>query len=54
VRWAATFFAGPDNGPQGGSRVQWSQSISDSLLAVPELIGAQLEAFERRAKQLDQ
>lgn len=54
LRWAATFFAGPDNGPKGGSRVRWSQSVSDSLLAVPELIGAQLEAFERRAKLLDQ
>lgn len=51
LRWAGTFFAGPDNGPKGGSGVRWSQSISDSLLALPDLVGSQLEAFEREAKQ---
>jgi hypothetical protein len=51
LRWAGTFFAGPDNGPQGGSRIRWSQSISDPLLADPVLVGSQLQAFEREAKQ---
>lgn len=50
LRWAGTFFAGPDNGPKGGSTVRWSQSISDSLLAHPDLVASQLEAFEREAQ----
>jgi hypothetical protein len=50
LRWAGTFFAGPDNGPNGGSRIRWSQSISDSLLAHQELVASQLEAFEREAQ----
>jgi hypothetical protein len=52
VRWAATFSATRDNGPRGGSHVRWSQSISDSLLAQPDRVAAQLEAFEAEAKRL--
>jgi hypothetical protein len=52
IRWAATFSAIPDNGPRGGSQVRWSQSISDSLLAEPEAVAAQLRAFESEARRL--
>jgi hypothetical protein len=52
LRWAGTFFAGPNNGPQGGSRVRWSQSIDHARLGHQEEVAAQLEAFEREAKRL--
>jgi hypothetical protein len=52
LRWAGTFFAGPNNGPRGGSRVRWSQSIDHARLAHQEVVAAQLEAFEREAKRL--
>jgi hypothetical protein len=52
LRWAGTFFAGPDNRPQGGSQVRWSQSIDDPRLADPALVAEQLEAFQREALRL--
>jgi hypothetical protein len=51
LRWAGTFFAGPDHGPGGGSSVRWSQTIDDARLAHQDLVAAQLAAFEREAKR---
>jgi hypothetical protein len=52
LRWAGTFGAVPDNGPGGGSRVHWSQSIDEAQLAAPEVVAGQLEAFRTEALRL--
>jgi hypothetical protein len=52
LRWAATFGAVPDNGPRGGSRVRWSQSIDHAGLAEPAVVAAQLKAFRQEALRL--